>query len=105
MKIVCKPRPASGRFLRPSWLLVAVVGWTLSWPSVAWAKLDMAKESTIPGGHYVVVAYLILWVMALAYLALLGRRQTKLGLDLEALGRRIDSLGWDEEVDSTSDVD
>jgi CcmD family protein len=69
----------------------------LLWPSLSWAKLDLEKESTIPGGNLVIVAYLILWVLTLGYVALIGRRQTHIDRELETLGRRLDDVGWEGE--------
>ena len=72
-------------------LLVCLV---IFWPSVTWAKLDLENESSIPGGNLVIVAYLILWILTLGYIALVGRRQTHIDRELEALSRRLEDVGW-----------
>lgn len=49
-----------------------------------------ARETSVPGGLLMLVAYLALWLMIFGYLAMIMRRQSALSRDLTALERRMD---------------
>ncbi len=49
-----------------------------------------AQETSVPGGTLMLIAYLALWLMVFAYIAMIMRRQSALNRDLAALERRMD---------------
>ncbi len=49
-----------------------------------------ARESSVPGGLLMLIAYLALWLLVFGYLAMIMRRQSALSRDLAALERRMD---------------
>ena len=70
----------------------------LAVPSLVWAENTAAAETTVPGGTLMLAAYLVLWVMIVAFLVVLSRRQSGIDADLVVLRKRMDELlGVDED--------
>ena len=65
-------------------------------PAVAAAQDDVARaaqETTIPGGQLALVAYIVLWLLLMGYIAKLALQQRALEGEIEELEQRIeDSL-------------
>ena len=62
-----------------------------------WKPYDYAKRrpESIPSGTLVIIAYIIIWVVVLAYVVILARRQSKLREELAELRRRLESANDD----------
>lgn len=51
-----------------------------------------AQERTVPGGTLLIVAYLVLWVLVVGFVAVVLRQQRRLDAELDGLERRIDDI-------------
>ncbi len=70
---------------------------TLGLPLNVWAQNTAAQETTVPGGTLMLASYIALWLLIVAFLVVLSRRQSQVDNDLETLQKRIDDLlGVDE---------
>jgi CcmD family protein len=59
-----------------------------------WKPYDYSKrqgKESIPSGTLVIIAYVIIWMVVLAYVVILARRQSKLREELAELRRRLES--------------
>lgn len=71
--------------------LIAFVATSL--PFAAYAQESVAsKETSVPGGTLMVIAYIVFAAMMFGYLALLSFRQRRLDDDVEELEKRLDEL-------------
>ncbi|MFH2009730.1 MAG: CcmD family protein [bacterium] len=59
-----------------------------------WKPYDYSKRQrgeSIPSGTLVIIAYILIWAVVLAYVVILARRQSKLREELAELRRRLES--------------